>query len=340
MKIAQSNKIISIVTFSVLTMFTFCTARADVSETITKSFEVKPNGTLVIESDLGSIHVESSASNSVSVEVKKIADVFGKSKGEDLLKKFTITFNQKNNDVFINGKFEEGLSGFFGDLGRKIKVHYEVKVPEKYNVDLKTAGGSVTVGNLNGDAKCKTAGGSLEFGTISGDINGKTAGGSIDVNQSGGSVDVETAGGSINIGDVDGHVNARTAGGSISVKSAGGNVNAKTAGGSVHIGKVAGYVDASTSGGSVEAHITSALTEDCKLSTSGGSVRVSIPADIGVDIDARTFGGKVHLDMPVTVQGDVEKSAIHGTINGGGPTLQLRTSAGNIYIDKGPSTAL
>jgi len=340
MKYFMMNKTIPFLAVATVILFSLSTARADVSQKINKTFTVAPNGTLIIDSDIGSINVKTSGDNTVTVEVKKIADVFGRSKGEELLEKFSVTFNQDGNDVKVEGKFEQGMSGFFGDLGRKINVQYAVIVPQKYNIDLKTAGGSITVADLNGNAKCKTAGGSLEFGAISGDVYGKTAGGSIDVNQSGGSVDLETAGGSIEIGPVDGDVNARTAGGSISVESAKGDINAKTAGGSVRIGKVYGYVDASTSGGSVEAHFVAVLKQDSKLSTSAGSVRVTIPGDIGVDIDARTSGGKVHLDMPVTVSGDIEKSAVRGTINGGGPTLKLRTSAGNIYIEEGASVAL
>jgi len=334
------NKTIPFLTLATAILFSFSTAHADVSQKINKVFSVAPNGTLNIDSDIGSIEIKTSDENSVTVEVTKIADVFGKSKGEELLDKFSVTMNQDGDDVKIEGKFDQGMSGFFGDLGRKINVRYSVTVPMQYNIDLKTAGGSITVADLNGDAKCKTAGGSLDFGAINGDVYGKTAGGSIDVNESGGSVDLETAGGSIEIGPVAGDVNARTAGGSISVESARGDINAKTAGGSVRIGKVYGYVDASTSGGSVEAHFASALKQDSKLSTSAGSVRVTIPSDIGVDIDARTSGGKVHVDMPVTVSGDIEKSVVHGTINGGGPTLKLRTSAGNIYIEKGKSTAM
>jgi hypothetical protein len=47
-------------------------------------------------------------------------------------------------------------------------------------------------------------------------------------------------------------------------------------------------------------------------------------------------GGHVANDFPVTVkaQGELKRSALQGKINGGGPLVWLRTSGGNIHIEK------
>lgn len=324
-------------TFSLIVIFLFAhfsPATAGVTDNLSKSYSVKSDGTLYIDSDVGAIEVTTNSKEVVNVDVEREANVFSKSQGRDILDHFKVSVVQDGNDVRIEGKFEQGARGFFSDIGRKLNVNYSVSVPSKYNLNLKTAGGSIHVADLEGDVRAKTAGGSLHFGKIRGEVNGKTAGGSIEVQSSDGDVNLETAGGSIDIGPVNGDVFARTAGGSISVASANGDVKAKTAGGSVNIGLVKGYVDATTSGGSVEAHLSNQLKENCNLTTSAGSVRITLPEGLGVDIDARTSGGKVHFDMPIEVVGDLEKSAIRGSINGGGPTVRLRTSAGNIYIEK------
>jgi len=39
-------------------------------------------------------------------------------------------------------------------------------------------------------------------------------------------------------------------------------------------------------------------------------------------------------DLPATVQGELHRSSLKGKINGGGPSMHLRTSAGNIHIKK------
>ena len=49
---------------------------------------------------------------------------------------------------------------------------------------------------------------------------------------------------------------------------------------------------------------------------------------------AEIAGGRVISDLPTTVQGELHRSSLKGKINGGGPSMHLRTSAGNIHIKK------
>jgi len=49
-----------------------------------------------------------------------------------------------------------------------------------------------------------------------------------------------------------------------------------------------------------------------------------------VNVDASTSVGGVSSDL--AIDGRVTKSSIRGTINGGGPDLYLRSSAGSIRI--------
>jgi hypothetical protein len=42
----------------------------------------------------------------------------------------------------------------------------------------------------------------------------------------------------------------------------------------------------------------------------------------------------VTCDLPVTVQGRIEHSHLKGPVNGGGPAVVLRTSGGEIHIEK------
>jgi hypothetical protein len=80
----------------------------------------------------------------------------------------------------------------------------------------------------------------------------------------------------------------------------------------------------------VSATITRQPTADCRLSTSAGSVVVNVASGIGLDVDASTSIGGVSSDF--TVDGRVSRNAIRGSINGGGPELRLRSSAGRIRI--------
>jgi hypothetical protein len=55
-----------------------------------------------------------------------------------------------------------------------------------------------------------------------------------------------------------------------------------------------------------------------------------------MSLDAETSVGRISTDFAVTsvIQGKVPKNRLKGGINGGGPLLKLRTSAGSIRLQK------
>ena len=74
----------------------------------------------------------------------------------------------------------------------------------------------------------------------------------------------------------------------------------------------------------------------CSLRTSGGTITCTLIPDVAVDLEAKTSGGRVSTDFVVEpdIQGKISKSRLEGSINGGGPLLKLRTSGGNIHLQK------
>jgi DUF4097 and DUF4098 domain-containing protein YvlB len=273
------------------------------ADTVERSFDVKPGGTLRIDTDQGSIDIRSAPGNQVRIHVEREAR-----SGDD--SDFELRFDQRGDDVIVEG--EKPDSGWFGS--RRFRIRFEIEVPERYNLDIETAGGSISIADLEGDVNCHTSGGSLSID----DIDGR--------------VDCRTSGGSIDIGRIEGSVLAKTSGGSIRIDRSGGSVVAKTSGGNITVDEVFGSIEATTSGGSIKATISQQPQGDCRLSTSGGRVEVTLASSIAVDLDAKTSGGRVNVDMPVTVQGSVGRSSLQGKVNGGGPELYLRTSGGSIHI--------
>ena len=286
----------------------------DTEEVIKKTFDVGKGGTLTIDSDMGSIDVEPVGSNKVVVEILFKSDDWSKSKLQKEIKKLDINMDKSGNDV--NVTLEKENDSFWKSWNRKMNVKFIVQVPEAYNVDLMTSGGSISVGSIVGKANVKTSGGSLTFGEIDGPVVGRTSGGSITLQGCKGQVDVRTSGGSIKIGSVLGEVEAHTSGGSIQVD------------------EVLNRIVAQTSGGSVRATLLEQPKDDCKLTTSGGSIKVWLAEDIHANLDAKTSGGHVRTDFPVTVQGELTGNSLQAEINGGGPEIYLRTSGGGISINR------
>jgi DUF4097 and DUF4098 domain-containing protein YvlB len=297
---------------------------------IRKTFTVAPGGKLMIHADRGSINVKAGASDKVEIEVTREP---GRGASDDILKKHQVTFFQDGNDVSVKAELEGARKGWFNN-GNNLRVKYEVSVPSKYNVNLKTSGGTIAVTGLEGDAKAETSGGGLKFAQINGPIYGRTSGGSIDVSGSAKDVDVETSGGGIHVGDAAGSVVARTSGGSIKLGQIKGAITAETSGGGIDVNGAAGPVRAHTSGGSIHASLSDQPAGACTFETSGGGIDLKLAEKVAIDLDAHTSGGSVSTDLPVTVQGTMKHNELRSKVNGGGPKLTLETSGGSIHIRK------
>ena len=326
---------------AVISMFAV-TAFANVSDTVRKSFTVRPGGTLTIDADFGSIDVRgSSTADQVTIQVKRSVRTNDRERAKDVLDELEMDFRQSGDDVVVTARYDRhdrgwGFLDFFdwsNDSGRgRLRLEYHVTVPSRYNLELRTSGGNIAVDDLEGRADVRTSGGNLMIGRIDGPVTGHTSGGNIVVARSIGKTEVRTSGGNITIEESEGPVDARTSGGDIRIDSARGTVYARSSGGDIEANGALGSIDASTSGGSVVARMSEQPTGNCRLATSGGSIAVHIAHEIGFDIDARASGGSIDSGVPVTIQGTYSKHRLEGRVNDGGPTLTVRTSGGGIRL--------
>jgi DUF4097 and DUF4098 domain-containing protein YvlB len=315
-------------------MLALAASGEEFKDRIVKNFDVKPGGTLIMEVDRGSIDIKSSAQESIRVEVERKKEASTAEQAGESFNAHKITFDQDGNTLTIKAKGPQENNGPWWSFRRQIQVRYIVSIPREFSIDVKTAGGSISVPALKGNARAQTAGGSINFGKIAGDAHAQTAGGSIDIDGATGSVEANTAGGSIQVGESGGKVNVRTSGGSIRVDGVRNGLEARTAGGSINLNRVGGIVNAHTSGGSISAEFSEAPTGACALQTSAGGIDVTLDPSWALDLDAQTSAGGVSTQIPVTTVGQQNRSALRGKINGGGPRLELRTSAGHIEIHK------
>jgi DUF4097 and DUF4098 domain-containing protein YvlB len=317
----------------VLTLTGAAANAAEVEDRIEREFNVQPGGQLVLDADRGSIDVQGSTGTVVTVVVERKASASRSAKAADVLRRHAVTFQEGENQLEVRGRLSGRLTS--GWLSRqRLEVRYRVLVPEQFNVNLRTAGGSIQVATLKGTVESRTSGGALTFRGIRGPVKGQTSGGGIDAEQIQGAVDVRTGGGGIRLREITGDTVAHTSGGSVRVAGLRGRLEARTSGGGISVGNAEGPVDARTSGGSVEATFAAAPMADCRLETSGGSITVNLPTQSAFALDASTSGGRVRSEFPVqtVVQGEAKPNAIRGTVNGGGPKITARTSGGSVSV--------
>ena len=309
----------------------------DLEDHVRKSVPASSAKGLVLNADAGSIRVQPGAVDRVEVDVWLHGDPPSRSEFDRMRKDFTLVVAQQGSEIRVTGAFHNGWAPmlasfpFFGGHqicheGRCLEyaswlreLEYRVTVPEKFNADVDTWSGPVSIKDLHGEMRAHTSGGPLDFEHIDGTVNGRTSGGPIQIR------------------DVSGDVDVFTSGGPISIEGKVGRVHARTSGGPINIDGASGAIDASTSGGPVSATLVGQPKEDCRLTTSGGGIDVRLSRNAHVDLDASTSGGRVWTNFAVQSNAarsddDRHSRELHGPINGGGPLLYLHTSGGGINI--------
>ena len=272
--------------------------QAKIVRTVEKSFTVQPGGTFRAETSGGDIVIKSGPGDQVHIVARQAIRAKTEEKADELLAKLELTIEQQGNDVVAKSKYP-GKSGLtITGIWPPVTVDFEVTIPEKFNLDLRTSGGDIVTGDLQGEVAAHTSGGDVVLGRI------------------------------------DGEVQAHTSGGDIMLGAATGAVKLHTSGGDIRVGPVAAAIDASTSGGDIEARFEGGPRADCSLRTSGGDVDVEVGATAAFQLNASTSGGDVEIrNITVAVEsGGFGKSKLVGAVNGGGPLLKLRTSGGDITV--------
>jgi Toastrack DUF4097 len=305
------------------------TASAASEENISQQVDATPGGKLVVDVDFGTIDVAPGADDKVALEAHRKIDFGDEAREKKYFSAAPITITKDGNVVTVWARSSNKNWGNFGHS--ETHGQYTIHVPKKFETDLRTDGGDVTVGEITGSTTLKTSGGKLALKHLEGILSANTSGGSIEVEDCRGPIKVETSGGDITIADGTGTLNAETSGGQIEVRNFSGDTEVKTSGGNLTLQRITGKIIGETSGGSIHASIPADVVGDVKLQTSAGNIDVSLSATATIDIDASTSGGEIFSPLPIeTTDGDREH--LRGKLNGGGKSVKLETSAGNITI--------
>lgn len=188
---------------------------------------------------------------------------------------------------------------------------FEINVPRKYNVQLRSAGGSLSLTGLNGTFSGHTGGGDITISRTTGEADIKTGGGEVHVTDSHLNGTVSTGGGTVRIEGVTGDFKGYSGGGPVIV-SKGGGTTVTRAGGVNIIAMGSG----SGSGSGLRATAVSAM------SSNGASTASASP---GGAVTVSTAGGA--LSIPAAPSG--------ARITTGGGPVTVGPSAGNLYVSTG-----
>jgi len=217
-------------------------------------------------------------------------------------------------------------------------VDLVIELPTRFDVELSSMGGEVSIEDLEGDLSGQTMGGELNLRKVRGTVNLSTMGGSIEVVDTVASGKVSTMGGNVRLTNVRGGLRGSTMGGqvrivggdtgvsdsegptghaapqsgdvvqissmggAIHVESAPNGADVKTMGGNVRIDSARRFVKASTMGGDVD---IDKADGDVHATSMGGDVTVQVIGD-GGDVDLETMAGRIELTLPAGFAGSFD----------------------------------
>lgn len=287
----------------------------------------REGGRLVLRADVGSVVIQPSTGDRVEGQVVLRAYTGSEAEARRIFGSYQLSVRTlEGGGIYVAGQPAGGRhhSNSFG-------VEFEIKLPQRFNVDVETQGGDVSVEKaLQGEARLTTAGGDIRTAEVSGPLKAETAGGSITLGNVGKQVEARTAGGSIHVDNVKGDATLETSGGEIVTGQVDGVLRAETAGGDVVIGSAAGQVVARTAGGQIQ---MGPVGGNVRAETAGGSIRLQGARGRVV---AETAGGSIDL---LQVEGAIRATTAAGRILAQfnctkktfGPS-QLETSMGDVYV--------
>lgn len=274
------------------------------------SYPQTAGGRLTLENFNGSVEITGWDQNTVDVSGTKYAE------SESLLHSMQIEASSSGNAVRIKTTRPDPHHGNMG-------ARYVVKVPRQTELaEISSSNGSLRIESIDGNAHLNTSNGSVHLAKIQGNVEAHSSNGNIEVQDVKGNVNFRTSNGGVHADNVSGAFEAETSNGGIRA-----HLRDTEPGRPIRLG---------TSNGSIDLEVESLRQNDVIASTSNGPITVRMPASASATLHASTnSNGSIRSDFDVTLRGgEISKHRIEGSINGGGPRVELTTSNGNISLIK------
>ena len=304
---------------STLTLLAFLPAIAfagsNIVRPIDKTFDLNGISKIVVSTQGGFIKVIGESRSDAHVVIEQVFRNASNSEADNLETQIESTMEKRGDVLHIEFKIDQSRSlwSFFGSKP-SVQFNTTIETAKDIDVELRTSGGPIEATALDSTVQANTSGGPMKFRDIGGPVKAHTSGGPIDARNINGDVDLSTSGGPI------------------SVSSITGQTKLTTSGGGIHANDMKGPLNAKTSGGGITASFPEGIDDDTTLRTSGGSITAKLPKSDQFYLNAHTSGGGVRTDFPIAIRGETKRNKAEGPVNGGGPTLDLKTSGGGINI--------
>lgn len=199
-------------------------------ETFKKRLDASAFNEVKLDNVNGSIEVSCWKNDEVEIVAYKKVRANGTDRAQKLMELLTIDINEEGDLLIIETKLPKhrrgSSSGFFSWLfnggSSGTSVSYEVRVPEKMDLDIQSTNGTVTATDCSGDIQLATTNGKIRAEEVSGSLRARSTNGSLNISMRKVTPNKEmgfkTTNGSIKLflpSDVDADIEARTTNGRV-----------------------------------------------------------------------------------------------------------------------------
>ncbi len=268
------------------------------------SYDLKPGGALTIDNFNGSVEILSWEKDSVQVTGTKYA-----AHQEDL-SQLKIEGQTTGNAVTLRTV----RPGNRGNMGAK----YFVRVPRQIRLEkIVTTNGPIRVEDIQGDAQLQTTNGAIRIRKLAGKLQARTSNSSIEGI------------------DLDSDCTLKSSNGSIRLERVRGALDASTTNSGIHVmlasPRAGQPLSFHTTNGGIELAFDNLESSELRANTSNSGITLRLPTNVKARLRANTSNSSItnELDISTTVSG---KHELEGTINGGGPLIDLSTTNGPIRL--------
>jgi DUF4097 and DUF4098 domain-containing protein YvlB len=274
------------------------------------TYNLNKDGKVYLENVAGDILVSSWDRNRIRINaIKKAGSGFA-------LNDASIDIHQyDDSSIRILTRRDDRLERF----GRSnVSINYELILPEKAQIRIKTDSGDVDAVNVGGFINVITVSGEIDIVTARNGIKCKTTIGNIDLRDITGNTEIETVSGKVIIDNIKGSVSANTVSGDIKLEalSDAEEVMLETTSGKI-------YADSELRQGAVY-----------EIDSISGDIEMLMPSGSKFELNAKSDRGNVETDFLLMVTGIINRKRLQGVVGKGGAHINISTFSGDIEIKK------
>ena len=306
-----------------------CNLNAEFKRDVELETDMADGMTLLVETSHSHIYVSGTDEKRCYVKANIRVRAENAEKAREIAEKVKVDFKQLGEQVVIAVDKPQVVEKY------NVYVSYDVRVPRKTNVILKTSHGPIECQNLDGNVTASTTHDPVRCSNIRGNLKISTSHDPIECSNIVGDLKLNTTHDPIKLSHITGSVEANTTHDPIEAEYVSGRMDLRTSHGRVLCREIdSKQLYIRTSHDNVNVSFKSGVENDidANINTSYGNINFDLPVDFNGEIFMSTTYGRIKSDVPIVVKGEISEENISGTIGGGAGKVSLKTKHGSIIL--------